>query len=152
MLNEVDGVFKYSTNFGHLSGCLCLSIEADSTSKGVTKEYGVAGTWTKILRTESVHFCQLHPLCYLNNNETILVRLPKNNLTFWDSGDEEFKNVNIGRVENVYVKNLVSLNHHDFQEVNFLLNKSLVELLIVLSISLSCLPRFVKKQGDLLAN
>ncbi|KAK4857680.1 hypothetical protein QYF36_004409 [Acer negundo] len=45
-----------------------------------------------------------------------------------------------------------SSKDHDFQEVNFLLNKSLVELLIVLSISLSCLPRFVKKQGDLLAN
>ena len=113
MLNEVDDVFKYSTNFGHLSGCLCLSIQADSTSKG----YGVAGTWTKILRTESVHLCQLCPLCYLNNNETILVRrgwLTK--LMFWDSEDEEFKDVEIGciqdewGVKNVYVESLVSPN------------------------------------------
>ncbi|KAK3188699.1 hypothetical protein Dsin_028260 [Dipteronia sinensis] len=59
----------------------------------------------------------INPLCYLNNNETILVRLPKNNLMFWDTGDEEFNNGKIGciqgdrSVENVYGRNLISLNH-----------------------------------------
>ncbi|KAK2654312.1 hypothetical protein Ddye_014168 [Dipteronia dyeriana] len=55
------------------------------------------------------------PLCYLNNSETILVTL-WTRLMFWDSEDEEFKEVEIGciqdgwSVENVFVESLVSPN------------------------------------------
>ncbi|TXG71281.1 hypothetical protein EZV62_006216 [Acer yangbiense] len=110
--------FKLSIKIGHLGGCLCLSIRTDSTSieLWVMKEYGVSGSWTKILRTKSVDMRPLFPLCYLNNNETILVRRGITKLMFWDSEDEEFKVVEIGciqdewSVENVYLESLVSLN------------------------------------------
>ncbi|TXG71282.1 hypothetical protein EZV62_006217 [Acer yangbiense] len=118
MLNKGDDEFlKYRTNFGHLSGCLCMSIRTDSgsTEFWVMKEYGVTASWTKILTTKSVYIRDLQPLCYLNNNETILVR-HRSNLMFWDSKDEEFKDVKIGcirgdgKIKNVYVESLVSPN------------------------------------------
>ncbi|TXG71284.1 hypothetical protein EZV62_006219 [Acer yangbiense] len=90
--------------------------------------YGVTGSWTKLLITKSVQIRELHPLCYLNNNETILVRVlqPSNNSVknrmFWDAEDEEFKDLNIDcciqgdwRFKNVYVESLISPNHiNDF--------------------------------------
>ncbi|KAI9161736.1 hypothetical protein LWI28_020256 [Acer negundo] len=119
MLNEVDDVlFKYFTNFGHLSGCLCLSFQTDcsNTEFWVMKEYGVTASWTKILRTKSVNIPYLQPLYYLNDNETILVTY-WSGMMFWDSKDEEFKDGNIDyciqgdwRFENVYMESLISPN------------------------------------------
>ncbi|KAK2654319.1 hypothetical protein Ddye_014175 [Dipteronia dyeriana] len=119
--------FKFSIKIGHLGGCLCLSIRTDSTSKElwvmkeelwVMKEYGVSGSWTKILRTkpDDMRSRLLFPICYLNNNETILLRREMTKLMFWDSEYEEFKNVEISNaqdeliVDNVYVESLVSPN------------------------------------------
>ncbi|TXG71288.1 hypothetical protein EZV62_006223 [Acer yangbiense] len=127
MLNKVDDKFGgRRTYLGQLSGCLCLSNETVSRSieLWVMKEYGVISSWTKILIAKTDLFRVFHPLCYLNNNETILVSgvhqisSLKNNMMFWDSKDEKFKNVKIDCIEycwsaeDVYVESLVSPNSH----------------------------------------
>ncbi|TXG71285.1 hypothetical protein EZV62_006220 [Acer yangbiense] len=210
MLNKVGGG-DYSV--GHLSGCLCLSFRIDSgkTELWVMKEYGVKGSWTKILITESVNIhekfkdaCEdrlyseslcvedvyvesfvspnrindftiegtssmhvsvlynpstkeckqvptppfgfleeygvteywtkistvivsgsigwLYQFYYVDNNETMLWRYQNDKLMFWDSKDEELKNIKMECIPNdqwcaraVYEESLVSLNRiNDF--------------------------------------
>ncbi|KAK3182670.1 hypothetical protein Dsin_029956 [Dipteronia sinensis] len=120
---------------GILSGCLCLTVEIShfNIQVWIMKEYGMKGSWTRILICASFYW--LKPLWYSNNSETMLILSDTREFVFCNTKDGKCKSIEVhgmrkrldgitydqvldigdeGEVE-VYVESLVSPNYtNDF--------------------------------------
>ncbi|KAH7550608.1 hypothetical protein ACOSQ2_024259 [Xanthoceras sorbifolium] len=126
VMKENDGMYS----LGRLRGCLCLSREGNIhvSEFWVMKEYGVKGSWTRILISDMFYW--LKPLCSLNTCDTILLLMNMHQLVFCNPKEGKFKNIEVDGIPdevddiddadwldvNMYVESLVSpYNKRDFK-------------------------------------